>query len=136
MKLCHVTDVCLTMRLILFSLFIQYNSVHGIQLKGHQTHHPYNYCFGQHGKNILFFRVWLLFPISIFTSKAGKFVQPILLLHSVETAVRIFTLEFHLSYTSLYLYIFKALAVSLLRNIAFSNYKDGLSRRIFSSKTI
>lgn len=39
MKLCHVTDVCLTMLLLLFSLFIQYNSVDGIQLKGHQTHH-------------------------------------------------------------------------------------------------
>ena len=40
MKLCHLTDVCLTMLLLLFSLFIQYNSVHGIQLKGHDaTHH-------------------------------------------------------------------------------------------------
>ena len=39
MKLCHVTDVCLTMLLLLFSLFIQYNSVHGSQLEGHDATH-------------------------------------------------------------------------------------------------
>lgn len=38
MKLCHVTDVRLTMLLLLFSLFIQYNSFHGFQLKRHQMY--------------------------------------------------------------------------------------------------
>lgn len=80
MKLCHVTDVRLTMLLLLFSLFIQYNSFHGFQLKRHQMyqgidaiHHQklihkilvlVNILFRyMKKKKILFFRVWRLFPI-------------------------------------------------------------------------
>ena len=95
MKLCHVTDVRLTMLLLLFSLFIQYNSFHGFQLKRHQMyqgidaiHHQklihkilvlVNILFRYMKKKIFYFSEFDVCFQSIFTSKAGKFVQAILL---------------------------------------------------------